>query len=144
MFFSHMTFPRPPLPGSLSCHLPTPGLHLGEGRRGTEGFSLAFPRSRPSRALCSAHLLLSAVDDHQLGPHVLTRGDGLFPGVLGQGEEVAASLEKFPFPGAVAAQASWGGEWGWDRQAPSRCIRSWEPRAGPLCSAVSSVPRKSV
>lgn len=54
-------------------------------------------------------LLLSAVDDHQLGPHVLTRGDGLFPGVLGQGEEVAASLEKFPFPGAVAAQASQGG-----------------------------------
>jgi len=53
-------------------------------------------------------LLLSTVDDHQLGPQVLTRGDGIFPDVLGLGEEVAASLEEFPFPGTGAAEASQG------------------------------------
>lgn len=54
-------------------------------------------------------LLLCAIDDHQLGPQVLTCRDGLFPGVLGLGEEVAAFLEEFPFPGTGAAQASQGG-----------------------------------
>lgn len=87
------------------------------------------PGSLPGHRPAPAHLLLSTVDDHQLGPHALTRGDGLFPDILGLGEEVAASLEKLPVPGALAAQARWGGEWGRVRWAPGTGVRSWEPRA---------------
>lgn len=124
--------PKPtvgPLEGAFPAHLVTsipPGPpSLREQKRDRRLFADTW--SCPRWELRPAHLLLCAIDDHQLGPQVLTCRDGLFPGVLGLGEEVAAFLEEFPFPGTGAAQASWGGEWDWDRQAPSTCIRSWEP-----------------
>lgn len=117
--------PKPtvgPPPGSLPCPPPRPSTPWASvSQRAEEGqtaFLLTLTWPRPRRELSPAHLLLSTVDDHQLGPQVLTRGDGIFPDVLGLGEEVAASLEEFPFPGTGAAEASWGGEWGWGGQAP--------------------------
>lgn len=118
-------------PGSPPCPTPRPSFPWASisqrAEEGQKAFLLTLTWSRPRWELCPAHLLLGTVDDHQLGPQVLTRGNGIFPDVLGLGEEVASSLEEFPFPGTGEAQASWGGEWGWGGQAPSTCIRSGEP-----------------
>lgn len=148
---SHMTFPRlswfllqEAFPDGIS---PKP-LSLKGQKRVAEGFLLTSPRWEP----CPAYLLLSIINDHQLGPHVLTGRDRSFPGGLNLGEHIAASLEEVPIPGTGTAQASWGAGAGFgltsweDRplgsQAPNTSIKSGEPRARRLCSPVSSVSKK--
>ena len=53
------------------------------------------------------HLLCNTVDNHQMGPKILAGGGRGFPAAQGSGEEVAASLEELPVPGAGPAQASY-------------------------------------
>lgn len=81
-------------PTQLPTRPPTPG---------GQGGWWASPRQELRR-----HLLGGAVDDHQVGPQAPAGGHGIFPAAQGPGEEVAASLECLPAPGAGAAQASWG------------------------------------
>ena len=52
-----------------------------------------------------AYLLLISLYDDQLGPQFLAGSGGVVPISLGLGEEVTASIEECPVPGAGVAQA---------------------------------------
>lgn len=51
-------------------------------------------------------LLFNTVDNHQVGTQILAGGGRGSPTAQSPGEEVAASLEELPVPGAGPAQAS--------------------------------------
>lgn len=51
-------------------------------------------------------LLFNTVDNHQVGTQILAKGGRGSPTAQSPGEEVAASLEELPVPGAGPAQAS--------------------------------------